>query len=99
MSKVPLYHGGTCHISWHDCLLPKISSELARVHITLLVGVPAWIDFACSTCMCTEEKTVSVTDRNHHGGTMFPYRGTSLIRNRHPVGPYRRPGRRVLGGS
>ena len=27
------------------------------------------------------------------------YRGNSLIRNRHPVGPYRRPMPRVLGGS
>ena len=28
------------------------------------------------------------------------YRGTSLIRNRHPLGPYRRPLPRVLvGGS
>ena len=27
------------------------------------------------------------------------YRGTSHIRKRHPLGPYRRPIRRVLGGS
>ena len=29
----------------------------------------------------------------------FVYRGTSLIRNRTPLGPYRRPMLRVLGGS
>ena len=28
-----------------------------------------------------------------------PYRGNSIIRNRHPVGPYRGPMSRVLGGS
>ena len=28
-----------------------------------------------------------------------PYRGTSLIRKRNPLGPYRRPMPRVLGGS
>ena len=28
-----------------------------------------------------------------------PYRGTSLTRNRTPLGPYSRPMRRVLGGS
>ena len=40
--------------------------------------------------------------RNPTIGRAFPdllYRGTSLMRMRTPLGPYRRPMRRVLGGS
>ena len=33
------------------------------------------------------------------GEQYFNYRGTSLIRKRYPIGPYRRPMPRVLGGS
>ena len=48
--------------------------------------------------------------RDHHGdrehckvddlraGTPLQYRGKSLIRNRTPLGPYRRPMPKVLGG-
>jgi len=31
--------------------------------------------------------------------TEVPYRGTLLIRKRTPLGPYRRPTPRILGGS
>ena len=40
--------------------------------------------------------------RRRHGLVRIeciPYRGTSLIRKRTPLGPYRRPMLRVLGGS
>ena len=33
------------------------------------------------------------------GGLRMAYRGASLIRDRTPLGPYRRPVPRVLGGS
>ena len=45
--------------------------------------VPLQCDVLCERTTCGGDK----------------YRGTSLIRKRYPVGPYRRPGRRVLGGS
>ena len=37
--------------------------------------------------------------RPHSLGALRAYRGTSLIRKRTPLGPYRRPIPRVLGGS
>ena len=42
-------------------------------------------------CMCAREVSVG-TDHS-------VYEGISLIRNRHPVGPYSRTMPRVLGGS
>jgi len=39
------------------------------------------------------------TDQIGSWSTAEGYRGTSLIRNRHPVGPYNRTMPRVLGGS
>jgi len=38
-------------------------------------------------------------DRGVDASSSVVYRGTSLIRNNPPVGPYRKPMPRVLGGS
>ena len=43
---------------------------------------------------------LKVSETSGAGGeALHPYRGTSFIRNRHPVGPYSRTMPRVLGGS
>jgi len=42
--------------------------------------------------------TVKMNTMTMLGKDDLPYRGTSLIRKRTPLGPYRRPMPRVLGG-
>jgi hypothetical protein len=48
---------------------------------------------------CTVRWTVTVGRRPRQSIWRLRNRGTSLIRNRPPLGPYRRPVPRVLGGS
>ena len=42
---------------------------------------------------CSARAGISLRARH-----LFPYRGTSLIRKRTPLAPYRRPMSRVIGG-
>ena len=60
-----------------------------------------------SVCLCVcerekervrERKRARVVAGLKGAATLLPYRGTPLIRKPTPLGPYRRPMPRVLGG-
>ena len=78
------------HLHRHDCVLCGHTSNPAAV----TTAEPfVWKEFHHQVCVrqvCTSTDT-AVSEQD--------YRGTSLTRPRPPLGPYRRPMPRVLGGS
>ena len=101
MSKVPLYlmssrkkgppRGGKGSKGRNllDCVRGKgpdvIEEEVSAIEIDVERLKP--------TCECQTQLPLAI----HHARLL--HRGTSLIRKRYPLGPYRRPMPRVLGGS
>jgi len=64
--------------------------------------VSIWCLPDCIAAQAVREMVSSMlvggTERLHYRPFQVPYRGTSLIRNRNPLGPYRKPMPGVLAG-
>ena len=104
MGAVPLY----------DCVLARIAEERKYVCVcererererervserrSLIPTWPPWIPPPGSLCR-SRTSELSRRRQSQPGTWLSAYRGTSLIRKDRPLGPYRRPMPRVLGGS